>query len=180
MSRRRTARSNRLFVARRHLGCVGRSVGRLTAAVCLAEHVAHRVGSLDRRGGRSCALWHWLREGPVSECGRLRHGDRGQGPGDRRRMALMSTILGHVIDGDSARGVRLLELGSGRTYPQATAAGGHTAAPFASTPLLTLPLWASKPRESHILCTPLVRLALGGPQSSYAEQSVAFHQRSRI
>src|SRR5215813_14297095 len=25
--------------------------------------------------------------------GRLRHGDRGQGPGDRRRMALMSTLI---------------------------------------------------------------------------------------
>src|SRR5262249_53467503 len=29
----------------------------------------------------------------ASESGRLRHRDRGQGPGDRRRMALMSTIL---------------------------------------------------------------------------------------
>src|SRR5262249_61720613 len=33
------------------------------------------------------------RRGAASESGRLRHGDRGQGPGDRRRMALMSTIL---------------------------------------------------------------------------------------
>src|SRR5499427_1586289 len=31
--------------------------------------------------------------GAVSDPGRLRHGKRGQGPGDRRRMALMSTIL---------------------------------------------------------------------------------------
>src|SRR5882724_6170014 len=29
----------------------------------------------------------------ASESGRLRDGDRGQGPGDRRRRALMSTIL---------------------------------------------------------------------------------------
>jgi hypothetical protein len=29
---------------------------------------------------------------PASESDRLRHGDRGQGPGDRRQTALMSTI----------------------------------------------------------------------------------------
>jgi hypothetical protein len=49
------------------------SLGRSTA-VCLAQHVAHWAGSLDRRGSRSCALWHWLRERTVSECGRLRQG----------------------------------------------------------------------------------------------------------
>jgi len=30
----------------------------------LAEHVAHWAGSLDRRGGRSCAPWHWLLAAP--------------------------------------------------------------------------------------------------------------------
>src|SRR5215510_4177255 len=41
-------------------------------------------------------LWHRLLRPPggtVSESGRLRQGERGQGSGDRRRMALMSTIL---------------------------------------------------------------------------------------
>jgi Glutathione-dependent formaldehyde-activating enzyme len=38
-------------------------------------------------------LWQRLLGQPVSESGRFRHGERGQGPGDRRRMALMSTIL---------------------------------------------------------------------------------------
>jgi len=43
---------------------------------------------------RLCGIGSWgAPGGAVSENGRLRHGDRGQGPGDRRRMALMSTIL---------------------------------------------------------------------------------------
>jgi hypothetical protein len=40
-----------------------------------------------------CAVASALEElGPASENGRLRHGDRGQGPGDRRRTGLMLTI----------------------------------------------------------------------------------------
>ncbi len=34
----------------------------------------------------------------MSESGRLRHGERGQGPGDRRGRALKSTILSLFLD----------------------------------------------------------------------------------
>ncbi len=46
----------------------------------------------------------------MPEDGRLRHGERGQGSGDRRRMALVSTILSWT----TSRGCR-------RTWPGATA-----------------------------------------------------------
>src|SRR5215813_3864897 len=74
------------------------TIGEAVGAV-LDAHI--RAGNGRFRGIRHAASWDancgigsWGGPGgAVSENGRLRHGDRGQGPGDRRRMALMSTIL---------------------------------------------------------------------------------------
>ena len=67
--------------------------GRLTAALCQPSIPLSRAGSLDPRGNRSCALWHRLLGRPVSESGRLCHGDGPDGQGDRRRRSFVLPIL---------------------------------------------------------------------------------------
>src|SRR5215831_18294518 len=47
-----------------------------------------QAGSLDPRGGRSCALWHRLLRRSASESGRLR-----QGAGDHSRAARAGRVL---------------------------------------------------------------------------------------
>ena len=53
-----------------------------------------RAGSLDPRGGPSCALRQRLLGRPASESGRLRHEDGSDEGDDQRWMPLMLTLLG--------------------------------------------------------------------------------------
>jgi hypothetical protein len=65
----------------------------LTAALCQPSMLLSRAGSLDPRGGRSCALCRRLLGRPMSEYGGLCHGDGGHEGGGRCRRAFMLTIL---------------------------------------------------------------------------------------
>jgi hypothetical protein len=58
----------------------------------LAPHLLVR-GAMRHREGRLSALWRRLRGRPVSESGRLRHGDGGHEGGDRRRRVLVLPTL---------------------------------------------------------------------------------------
>ena len=67
--------------------------GRLMAGVCQPMMPRSRAGVVGARGGCSCALWHRLLGRPVSDNGRLCHGDGGHAGGHRCRRAFMLTIL---------------------------------------------------------------------------------------
>src|SRR5215470_1019813 len=54
-----------------------------------AEEIAAAISA----NGVRALLWHWLRERPVSECGRLCQREEGHGGGSRRRSVLMFPTL---------------------------------------------------------------------------------------